>query len=99
MYEVYMDDNGNATRPYNTRAAHMLLRPRSHGPMLVVKVVCTRDPRTDEPRPVRFVPLAPRELESAEFRAKKARFNAGKAVYEQAVLEEFTRDGGIVIRL
>ncbi len=94
MYEVYMDDNGNATRPYNTRAAHMLLRPRSHGPMLVVKVVCTRDPRTDAPRPVRFVPFAARE-----FRAKKARFDAGKAVYEQEMLEEFTRNGGIVIRL
>ncbi|KJA25933.1 hypothetical protein HYPSUDRAFT_199179 [Hypholoma sublateritium FD-334 SS-4] len=99
MYEAYMDDNGNATRPYNTRAAHMLLRPKSHGPMLVVKVICTRDRGTGADVPVRFAPLAARELESAEFRAKKARYDGKKAVYEEAVLAQFRREGGIVINL
>lgn len=93
-----MDDNGNTTRPHNTRAAQMLLRPKSHGPMIIFKVACVLD-RNGEVVPVRFEALPAHELESAEFRAKQTHYNEKKAVYKKAAMADFWLGGGIVIFL
>ncbi|KAF8965468.1 hypothetical protein BDZ97DRAFT_1918309 [Flammula alnicola] len=43
VYEAIMDDIGVYTRPYNRRASELLVRPNTHGPILVMKSTFIKD--------------------------------------------------------
>jgi hypothetical protein len=93
-----MDDNGNATRPYNSRAARLLARQRSHGPMIVMKMLCTKS-RDGEINILRYHTLTQSELESPAFQNKRREYARKKAVHNEAMMRLFTQQGGIVLNL
>jgi hypothetical protein len=78
-----MDGNGNATRPYNSRAARLLARQRSHGPMIVMKMLCTKS-RDGELNILRYHTLTQIELESPAFQNKRREYARKKTVHNEA---------------
>ncbi|KAJ3494050.1 hypothetical protein NLJ89_g10891 [Agrocybe chaxingu] len=70
-YIAVMDDDGNMTRPHNKRAAELLRRPVTHGPVLVAKMVMMRKPETYGETVVRYEELTETELRSKAFSKKR----------------------------
>lgn len=93
-----MDDNGNATRPYNSLAARLLARERSYGPMIVMKMSCTKL-RNGEIQVLRYHSLKQSDLESLGFQNKRREYSRKKAVHNEAMMRLFMQQGGIVINL
>lgn len=92
-----MDDTGNSTRSYNTRAAELLLLPKSYGPILIIKGVCVKDSEIGEVRVVDQEPLSEGELESPSFRDKRRLFIEKQNAYKKRLFDEYQNEGFTVI--
>ncbi|PPQ77231.1 hypothetical protein CVT25_011076 [Psilocybe cyanescens] len=97
VYDVYMDDAGNSTRSCNTRAAQLLLLPKSYGPMLIVKGVCVKDTEISELRVVDQEPLSERELASSSFQEKRRTFIEKQNAYKKRLFDLYQNEGFTVI--
>ncbi|KAH9485181.1 hypothetical protein JR316_0002088 [Psilocybe cubensis] len=97
VYDAYMDDTGNSTRPYNTRAAELLQLPRSYGPILIVKGVCVKDSEIGAVRVIDQEPLSEAEIESRAFRDKRKLFIEKQDAYKKRLFDKYRNDGFTVI--
>ncbi|KAF8203309.1 hypothetical protein BJ912DRAFT_1037738 [Pholiota molesta] len=78
MYEAYMDGNArHGTRAYNTRAARLLALPQSYGPIIVVKMTCTKSFMGGVQDVVK-VPLTQAELQSLAFQRRRQEYSVKK---------------------
>jgi hypothetical protein len=95
MYEAYMDGNArHGTRAYNTRAARLLALPQSYGPIIVVKMTCTKSFMGGVQDIVK-VPLTQAELQSSAFQRRRQEYSVKKEVDDEFMMDLFPcRMGG-----
>jgi cyclopropane fatty-acyl-phospholipid synthase-like methyltransferase len=98
VFELYMDDNGNATRPKNSLASRLLGRQISHGPMILIKLICMKDENGDL-KVLRTEAIGQHDIETVAFQEKRADFARKKDAYTHAMTERFKKQGGTVIDL
>lgn len=94
-----MDENGNATRPKNSRVEALLSRRRSHGPMLFSKTVCVKGSPHNPPRVIRREPLLISELESLSFQEKRKEYAKKGDAYRERLIAQSKADGWITVVL
>lgn len=94
-----MDENGNATRPKNSRVEKLFNRRKSHGPMLFVKTVYVKDSLDGFPRAIRREPLPISELESLAFQDKRKDYARKEVVYRERVIAQAAANGWIPLVL
>ncbi|KAH9485182.1 hypothetical protein JR316_0002089 [Psilocybe cubensis] len=99
IYVATMDENGNATRPLNSRAARLLRRPKSHGPMLIFKAVYKKQRVDAVLRHYEDSVGLERELEGTDFQEKRQDFIQKREAYMARMIEDQRKQGVVVLTL
>ncbi|KAF9480433.1 hypothetical protein BDN70DRAFT_931707 [Pholiota conissans] len=88
IYEAYMGHNTIPTRPLNSRAARLLSCPHSRGPIIVMKMTCTKG-ILGGIQEINNQPLTLPEIESSHFQHKRQEYAAKKMAHNEVVNDLF----------